>query len=326
MRTLVPAETLMYLETNDLVAALQPVVDSKPFKEVAKTAPDLSALKGVQLAVAVTGFETTEEKLTEEHSVGHVQPRFVAIADTHGWNFQAVRFAENTLGSFVEDIYDSEPTLEKSDKHGGKYFTWIANDGRKAYALVIDSLIYFGNDESAIEKSLAVRRGEADSIASTGKVQAAAPDTLASGYVSTDGIAQIASIIGLKLAADVGEDADLRSAVVAVIPERIRDAVTEMRWTMKKTDEGIEDRYFVGMPDTAQPDQVMTELAESVTDSIEEASAGEIAKAFDIERTDADGLNKTHVRENRPVDAGIERRTVSDLGFIGWIIAQLAQD
>jgi hypothetical protein len=80
------------------------------------------------------------------------------------------------------------------------------------------------------------------------------------------------------------------------------------------------------MPDRAKPDGVMTELAESLTESIEEASAGEIAKAFDIERTEADGLNTTHTRENRSVDAGSERRTVSDLGFIGWIIAQLAQD
>ena len=120
LRTLVPAETLVYLETNDLAAALQPIVDSKPFTEVAKSKPDFSALKGVQLAVAVTGFETTEEKLTDENSVGRVQPRFVAVADTHAWNYQAVKFAELKLGSFVEDIYDSEPTLEKSDKNGGK--------------------------------------------------------------------------------------------------------------------------------------------------------------------------------------------------------------
>ena len=75
MRSLVPAETLVYLETNDLAAALQPIVDAKPFMEVAKSKPDFSALKGVQLAVAVTGFETSEEKLTDEHSVGRVQPR-----------------------------------------------------------------------------------------------------------------------------------------------------------------------------------------------------------------------------------------------------------
>jgi hypothetical protein len=85
MRTLAPAETLVYLETNDLAAALKPIVDSKAFNEAAKRKPDLSALQGVQLVVAVTGFETTEEKLTEEHSVGRVQPILLLLpTHTHG--------------------------------------------------------------------------------------------------------------------------------------------------------------------------------------------------------------------------------------------------
>src|SRR5580765_5235800 len=124
MRSLVPAETLVYLETNDLAAALQPIVDSKPFNEVAKSKPDLSALKGVQLAVAVTGFETSEEKLTDENSVGRIQPHFVAVADTHAWHYQAVGFAEQKLGALVAKIYDSEPTLDKPEKNGGRYLTW----------------------------------------------------------------------------------------------------------------------------------------------------------------------------------------------------------
>lgn len=141
MRTLAPAETLVYLETNDLAAALKPIVDSKAFNEAAKGKPGPFRPAGRPgPVVAVTGFETTEEKLTEEHSVGRVQPHFVAVADTHAWNYQAVSFAERKLGAFVTEIYDSEPSLEKTDKHGGKYFTWTAKDGRKAYALVIDSV------------------------------------------------------------------------------------------------------------------------------------------------------------------------------------------
>ena len=212
MRSLVPADTLVYLETNDLAAAIQPIIDSKPFNEAAKYKPDLSAIKGVQLAVAVTGFETTEEKLNDEQSIGSIRPRFVAVADTHAWNWQAVGFAEKKLGSFVASIYDSEPALEESDKNGGKYFTWTAKDGRKAYALVIDSLIYFGNDESSIDKCLAVKRGETDSIAKSGKVGAADPQTLASGYVGPDGIAQISNIVGLKLASETSEESEIQSA------------------------------------------------------------------------------------------------------------------
>lgn len=248
MRSLVPADSLVYLETNDLAGALQPIIDSKPFNEVAKSKPDFSALKGVQLAVAVTGFETSEEKVNDEQSIGRIQPRFVAIADTHAWNFQAVGFAEQKLGSFVTKIYDSEPTLERSEKNGGKYFTWTASDKRKAYALVIDSLIYFGNDESAIDKCLAVKRGEADSIVKKGKVQSASQETLASGYVSTDGIAQIANIVGLKFASEAAEDSEIQSAIAGIVPQLIRNSITEVSWTAIKTEQGIEDKYFISIP------------------------------------------------------------------------------
>ncbi|MGE3465937.1 MAG: hypothetical protein AB7J13_03305 [Pyrinomonadaceae bacterium] len=248
LRTLAPAETLVYIETNDLAAALQPIVDSKPFMETAKSKPDFSALKGVQVAVAVTGFETSEIELTNERSIGKVQPRFVAIADTHAWNYQAVKFAELKLGSFVAGIYDSEPKVEQSDKYSGRYFTWTAEDGRKAFALVIDSLIYFGNDESAIEKCLAVRRGESDSILTTGKVQPPAPGILASGYVSTDGVAQIAGLAGIQLAAESSDEAETRSAIAGIVPKLIRGMIVDASWTMKRSEKGIEDEIAFKLP------------------------------------------------------------------------------
>ena len=248
LRTLVPAESLVYLETNDLAAALQPIVDSKPFNEAATRKPDLSALKGVQVAVAITGFETSEEKLTDENSVGRVQPHFVAVADTHAWNYQAVAFAEQKLGGFVADIYGGEPKLEKLDKGGGKYFTWTADDGRKAFAQVIDSVIYFANDASAIDKSLAVKRGEADSIAAGGKVPTRVLNSLAAGYVSADGVAQIAAIAGLQFASQASDDAEVQSAVSGILPRLIRGAVTDISWSASQSEQGYEDKWQVGMP------------------------------------------------------------------------------
>ncbi|HQZ95462.1 MAG TPA: hypothetical protein PLP21_04040 [Pyrinomonadaceae bacterium] len=274
LRTLVPAESLIYLETNDLAAAIQPILDSDAFKQAAKTTPDLSALKGVQMAIAVTGFETSEERLTDENSVGRVQPRFVAVADTHAWNYQAVGFAEKKLGGFVADVYRSEPQLEKTEKHGGKYFTWTAKDGRKAFALVIDSLIYFGNDATAIEKCVAVKKGESDSIAKTGKLPNRVPESLASGYVSTDGVAQIAALAGLSFATQASDDEEVQSAVAGVLPKLIRGTVTDISWTATRGAKGYEDKFaFGGTPDTAPvmsetfapASQVNTELFQFVT-------------------------------------------------------------
>jgi hypothetical protein len=144
--------------------------------------------------VAVTGFETKEQPVSEENSVLNFTPRFVAVLDTNAWNFQAIKFTEEKLGSFINDVYGGDVLLETSDKPDGKYFVWTANDGRKAYGLVKGSVVFFGNDESSIEKCLAVKRGESDSISKNPKVTNG--DRLAFGYVSSDGLAQIANIAG----------------------------------------------------------------------------------------------------------------------------------
>jgi hypothetical protein len=202
----------------------------------------------VQIGVAVSGFETTEEVLNDEHSIGRVQPRFVAIVDTHAWNYQAAAFAEHKIGDFVGHIYGREITIDSSAKYDGKFYSWSSEDGRTAFALVVGSLIYFSNDETAIEKCLAVKRGEGDSFAKAGKLPASDGATLASGYVSTEGIAQIANIGGLKFAADASDDGEVRSAVAGVLPRIIRGMITEVSWKMTRNETGIEDTYQITLP------------------------------------------------------------------------------
>src|SRR5262249_3348263 len=117
-------------------------------------------------------------------------------------------------------------------------------DGRKAFAFVTGSLILFGNDESSIEKVKAVRRGEADSVAKTGKVPDAA-NNLAIGYVSTDGIAQIANIVGVKLALSSGEESEVQTAISSLVPHLIRNSITEVTWAARNSEQGIEDNYSI---------------------------------------------------------------------------------
>ncbi len=248
LRTLLPADSLVYLETNDLAAALQPIIDSKAFNDVATSKPDLSALRGVQLAVAVSSFETSEEKLTDEHSVARIQPRFVAVADTHAWNWQAVEFAKSRINQFVNNLYGGDAKLGSYEKFGGTYLTWAASDGRKAYALILDGIIYFTNDETTIEKCLAVKRGEAHSMAKTGKIPLSDVKTLASGYVSTDGVAQIAELAGLSFATRVSDEEQVQSSVAGILPQLIRGAVTDISWTATGHSQGYEDQFKFGAP------------------------------------------------------------------------------
>ncbi len=244
---MIPADSLVYLETRDLGKAVGVIVNNPKLKEAATSLPDVSILNGMEMAVAVTGFETSEQAVNDENSVLNFQPRFVAVLETHKWNYQVIGFVEEKLGLFISEAYGGEATLESSDKHGGKYFVWSGQDGRKAYALVIGSLIYFGNDESAIEKCLAVQRGEAESIAKNPKITTG--DRLAFGYVSPDGVAQIANIAGISLAKQSSEDGDVQSFIARVLPELLRNSLKEATWTATTTEHGIADSCNISLND-----------------------------------------------------------------------------
>ena len=245
LRSLAPAETLVYLETNDLAKTLDALTENKAFETLAKNKPDFSALENIQLAIAVTGFETSEQQVTAENAVLNFKPRFVAVAETHAWNWQTLKFTENKLGGFVNEIYGGEVLLETSDKQNGKWFVWTANDGRKAYAFVQNSRIFFGNDESSIEKSLAVQRGEIDSLAKSGKNFGSANGALAFGYVAGEGVAQIANLAGVSMAIEATDEEQGRNFIAGVLPLLLRNSVKETVWTATKTNNGIEDKYSI---------------------------------------------------------------------------------
>jgi hypothetical protein len=246
LRTLAPADSLIYLETNDLGAALQPIIDSKSFNEAANSKPDISALRGVQVAIAVTGFETTEQQVGEGNAVLNFQPHFVAIAETHAWQWQANSFAENKLGEFVNKIYGGGVQLETAPKDGGTSYVWTSEDGRRSFGFVIGSLVLFSNDQSSIDKVQAVRRGDEQSILSNPKLPPSA-DNLAIGYVSTAGIGQLANIIGAQKAKESGEESEVQSFVARILPQLLRGAITEATWTARNTEQGIDDRLTLSL-------------------------------------------------------------------------------
>ncbi len=253
-RTVVPADALVYLETADVGKVLDAITSNPKFQQLARTAPDTSFLHGIRLSIAVTGFQASEKPVSEGNAILDFKPHFVAVVETNAWNYQALSFTENKLGGFINEIYGGEVELVTSEKHGGTYFTWTGNDGRKAFALVRDSLIMFGNDETAIDNCVRVMNGNAQSIAANAKVSAFAPDSLASGYVSKDGVAQIANIVAVSLAIGAGEEAEVRNFISRVVPEVVRNSVTEVTWASRRLENGnLEDTYSIELEkDTAK--------------------------------------------------------------------------
>lgn len=251
-----PADTLFYLETRDLGAALSAITSANAFRDVASKVPDLSALDGMQVAVAITGFEASEERLNEEASEATFRPRFVAIAETPFWEWQARRFTEGKLGGFVREMYGEGAETEVSAFSGGTKYTWRSADGRRTFAFVRGSRILFSNDESAIEKCLAVERRETEGLDGNNTIRSlrvANEDAIGFGYLSPDGVAQLSSIAGLSAAMAASENDLARSFIARTLPQVVRGTVKDISWVAVKSSEGIEDRFeFTMSPGAAR--------------------------------------------------------------------------
>jgi hypothetical protein len=267
MRRLIPAEAIIYLETNDVARALESSTESQAFQELAESKPDFSILENMQAAVAVTDF-----KASEENSILNFKPQFVAVAETHAWSWQTLSFAENQLDNFVRKNYGDDAKLETSEKNDGKFLTWTANDDRQVFAFVQGSLIYFGNDAAAMAKCLAIRKGEGESLATNESLtRAYSENNLAFGYVSSEGVKQVAALAGIFAAVKTTEEASGRNFIAGILPQIAQNTIKEIVWTANKKDHGMEDVFSVSL--TTETATVVKEtlatVAETTNDSID---------------------------------------------------------
>jgi len=253
MRNLLPNNAVAYLETDDLAKTLESLTDSQAFQELADKNPDFSALENMQLAVAVTGFETSAD-----NSVLSFKPQFVAVAETHAWSWQTLSVAENQLDNFVRKNYGENVKLEMSAKNGGRFFRWMASDNRQVFAFVVGSLIYFGTDAAVIEQCLAIKKGETDSLLKNEFLSRAySKNNLAFGYVSTEGLKKIADFAGVNVAVTTTEESGGQSFIARIVPQILQNTAREIVWTANKTERGIEDKFSILL--TAEVSAVLKE-------------------------------------------------------------------
>lgn len=251
-----PAETLLYLETRDLGKALGALAGTRVFEEAASSRPDLSALEGMQVAVAVVGFEADEQPLNAEASEANLRPRFVAVAETGLWGWQARSFAEKSLGGFVVRSYGGQAELEAVERDSGVRMVWKSADGRRAFAFVRKGRIFFGNDEAAIDRCLAAEKGEAQSLfgnETLRSLRGGSPDALGIGYLSGDGIAKFSNVLGLTAALSMTENEVARSFIARTVPQMVRGTVKEVTWSVSAGDGGLTDTFEIALaPQTAR--------------------------------------------------------------------------
>lgn len=246
MRSLAPHDAIAFIESRDLAQTLGFLTKNKKSNSEPK---DFSFLKNIQLAIIIEGFEATESSKTEENSGLDLMPRFVAVAETHAWNWQTISLVKNQMHNFIVEKFGADTEFRQFEKDSGRWFEWIAKDDRKAFAFVEGGRIYFSNNRDSIAKCLSVSNGDTESLKINESLNKAYSTQIendaAFGYISPNGIAQIAGNMSILLAFNATESEVGRSFIISVLPKILQNTTREVIWTATETETGVQDEISV---------------------------------------------------------------------------------
>lgn len=268
MAAYAPADSLLYLEANDLPSIVTNLVNTDAWQALAPAAgirsdlgrigwlSRLASWTGIgsaeavvfsraQVAVAVLGFDAADAGETLK-----IKPRYAVILETHTGESRTRSAVEGRLNDFARRAY-GEPRVEQKEANGVHLTTWSAPDGeRRIVAGISESVAVIGNDESAVQACLAVRRGERPSLKGNPQLEemrrrVGGNDALAFGYVSPEGSARLLELAGTAYATQISQDPRAQSAAAAMLPSLAKKILGGAGWSAHLTNGAIEDRYFL---------------------------------------------------------------------------------
>jgi hypothetical protein len=270
MAAYVPADSLIYLETNNLPDIASGIVSTDAWKALAPAAgiksnlgnlswlsriaswtgigpADAVVLSRAQVAVAVLGLDAADAGDTLK-----IKPRYAVVVETHTGESRARTAVENRVGDFARRAY-GEPSIEQREAGGANFTIWTAPDGeRRIIAAVMGSVAVIGNDEPAVQACLAVRRNERPSLEGNSQLEemrrrVAGNDALAFGYVSPDGAARLLEMAATAYAGQVSSDPRAQSAAASLLPPLAKKILGGAGWSARISEGVIEDRYFLAL-------------------------------------------------------------------------------
>ena len=258
-----PAESLVYVEFNNLAAvahaiqnseawqAAEPITQSKPatqnrFMNAAARA-GIGPLPAVlfaraQIALVVVGLNTSEENDTLK-----VRPEVAIIAETHTSHWRTKPAAVEAVKHLASFAYGASMCSERSAD--ADYIDCSVGGGeRKIVGAVEGTVVVIGNSDNAVRSCLEVRRGVRPSIHTDSEMlkvrsSLASDTTLGFGYISPANSAKLFSWAAPLLMGQAPGDRQLEE-LLAVSAGKVLRGVA---WTANPSPQGIEDRFLFSL-------------------------------------------------------------------------------
>jgi hypothetical protein len=258
-----PADSIVYVEFNNLAAVAQaiqnseawqaaaPITQSKPTTQNRFTSAAARAGIGplpavlfarAQFALVVVGLNTSEENDTLK-----VRPEVAIIAETHTSHWRTKPAAVEAVKHLANFAYGASMCGERSAD--ADYIDCsVAGGERKIVGAVDGTLVVIGNSDNAVRSCLEVRRGVRPSIHTDGEMvkvrsSLATDKTLGFGYISPANSAKLFSWAAPLLMGQAPGDQQLEQ-LLAVSAGKVLRGVA---WTANPSPQGIEDRFLFSL-------------------------------------------------------------------------------
>ena len=257
-----PADSIIYLECNNVVAVTEGITGSDAWKRFAASlglrtrqsadrwlylaaslglAPAQSViLSRAQVAVVMLNLDAAEENSTLS-----IKPEGAIIIETHTAGWRTKPAAEAALQQFAERMYG--PVTAKHSWEDADYLEWSPAAGdRKIVAVIDGSLVVVGNSKRAVQKCLEARRKPESSLRDDAalrqmRAKMGSSQSLTFGYVSAGNATRLVSWAAPLLFGREPGDSTLEQ-IVARNAARILGSIG---WSSRAVAGGIEDRFFL---------------------------------------------------------------------------------
>ena len=265
MAAYAPANSLLYMETNEPLLVVQALMETDAWKLLDKTGAHwnigqrswirkiirvtgIGPIQSVILSRAQISIVVTNLGTVQEETILRVKPEAALLIETHTSETRIRTTVEQAIKDLAHATYGN-PSLRRTLVNGVEFVEWRDKEGsRQLVAAIVGSLVVVGNTEAAVQQVLDSVGRRTPSLKDDANLQRlrrefAGNQSLTFGYVPQEKSAHLLSFaIPLVLGRTPG-DAGFQN-VVTTGGARLLGSIA---WGSRPFRNGIEDRYIISL-------------------------------------------------------------------------------
>ena len=265
MAAYAPANSLLYMETNDPLLVAQTLMETDAWKLLGKTGahPNTGQRRWLTKLVRITGIGPIQSVILSRAQVAIVvtnlgtildettlrlKPEAALIVETHTSETRIRSTVEHAIKELAYATYHN-PSLRRTWVNGVEFVEWRDAEGlRQIVTAIVGSLVVVGNSETAVQQVLDSVARRTPSLKNDVNLQRlrrefAEHQSLTFGYVPQQKSAHLLSFAVPLILSRTPSDDGLQK----IVANGAANLFGSIAWGSRPVQNGIEDRYLISL-------------------------------------------------------------------------------